>query len=230
MALIHSPSIVTSGLVLCLDAANPKSYPGSGTTWRDLSGLGNNVTLVNGVGYNSGNGGSMVFDGSNDYAMSSSFTPLTSNYTIEIIFLLNSSISSDYALLALTGSDNHGFLGEISNSTKKIRFLHRYPYGQSGGDSFYSTSQIDLNKIYSVSWVRDSNQKIYINSIFDSQIASTVSSFDNNLTQMTIGQLTQINAARITNGNIYSMKIYNRALTVAEIQQNFNALRGRYGI
>jgi hypothetical protein len=67
MALAHSPSIVTSGLVLCLDAANPKSYPGSGTTWTDLSGNGNNGTLVNGPTYSSVNGGSIVFDGSNDY-------------------------------------------------------------------------------------------------------------------------------------------------------------------
>jgi len=59
MALAHSPRIVTDGLVLCLDAGNAKSYPGSGTTWTDLSGNGNNGTLVNGVGYNGGSGGSL---------------------------------------------------------------------------------------------------------------------------------------------------------------------------
>ena len=63
MALAHSPKIVTDGLVLCLDAGNPKSYPGSGTTWTDLSGQGNNGTLVNGVGYVGTNGGSLSFDG-----------------------------------------------------------------------------------------------------------------------------------------------------------------------
>jgi hypothetical protein len=67
MALSHSPSIVTDGLVLCLDAGNPKSYPGSGTTWTDLSGNGNNGTLVNGVGYSGDNLGSLSFDGVNDY-------------------------------------------------------------------------------------------------------------------------------------------------------------------
>jgi hypothetical protein len=67
MGLSHSPSIITQNLVLCLDAANSKSYPGSGTTWTDLSGNGNNGTLANGVGYNSGNGGSLVFDGVDDY-------------------------------------------------------------------------------------------------------------------------------------------------------------------
>jgi hypothetical protein len=63
MALSHSPKIITDGLVLCLDAGNPKSYPGSGTTWTDLSGNGNNGSLENGVGYNGG-----FFNG-NDYVM-----------------------------------------------------------------------------------------------------------------------------------------------------------------
>ncbi len=67
MSLHHSPRIVTDGLVLYLDAANPKSYPGTGTSWYDLSGNGNNGTLVNGIGYDSNNRGSMVFDGVDDF-------------------------------------------------------------------------------------------------------------------------------------------------------------------
>lgn len=61
------PNIVTDGLVLYLDAANTKSYPGSGTTWNDLSGNGNNGTLINGYIFNSIGNGNLVFDGSNDY-------------------------------------------------------------------------------------------------------------------------------------------------------------------
>jgi len=68
MAFSFSPRIVTDGLVLCLDAANPRSYPGSGTTWSDISRTGTNGTLVNGPTYSSANGGSIVFDGVNDYA------------------------------------------------------------------------------------------------------------------------------------------------------------------
>jgi hypothetical protein len=67
MAFFHSPRIVTDGLVLALDAANSLSYPGSGTTWTDLSGKGNNGTLVNGPTFSPTNGGSIVFDGTNDY-------------------------------------------------------------------------------------------------------------------------------------------------------------------
>ena len=220
--------LVTSGLVLALDAGRTLSYPGSGTTWTDLSGSGNNGTLVNGVGYNSSNLGSLSFDGVNDY-VSGSITPLTSNYSIELWFKLITS-GNDSSLIALTSSNAHGFLGEIRPSDKKIRFLHRFPYGISGGDSFYSSGSINLNEIYCVSWVRDTNQKIYINSNFDSQITSTSSSFDSNLTQLTIGQLVPNNSARIINGNIYSCKVYNRALTATEISQNYNATRSRYSV
>jgi hypothetical protein len=60
MGIAYNPAIIRSNLVLCLDAANPKSYPGSGTTWTDLSGFGNNGTLINGVGYSSDNLGSFT--------------------------------------------------------------------------------------------------------------------------------------------------------------------------
>jgi hypothetical protein len=229
MAVYYNTRIVTENLVLCLDAANPKSYPGSGTTWTDLSGNGNTGTLVNGVGYNSSNLGSLVFDGVDDF-VSGTITPLTGNYTIELTFKLITSNVGDNSLIALTASNTHGFLGEISHSDKKIRFLHRYAYGVGGGDSFYSSGSINLNQIYSISWVRDSNQKIYIDGNFDSQITTTNSAFNSNLTQLTIGQLLQTNSARIINGNIYSVKVYNRALTASEIQQNFNALRSRFSI
>ena len=66
MAIFYNPRTITDGLVLCLDAANRKSYPGSGTTWTDLSGRGNTGTLTNGPTYSSANGGSIVFDGTDD--------------------------------------------------------------------------------------------------------------------------------------------------------------------
>ena len=67
MGVFAGPDVSESGLVLALDAGNLKSYPGSGTTWTDLSGRGNTGTLVNGVGYNGSNLGSLVFDGVDDY-------------------------------------------------------------------------------------------------------------------------------------------------------------------
>jgi len=83
VSVIYNPPIVTNGMALCLDAANAKSYSGSGATWTDLSGYGNNGTLVNGPTFDSANGGSLVFNGSTQYA---DFTAsnLTTTATIEI--------------------------------------------------------------------------------------------------------------------------------------------------
>jgi len=67
MAQHYGPNIVTDGLVLCLDPADKNSYPGSGTTWYDLSGNGNHGTLVNGPGFSTESGGSITYDGNNDY-------------------------------------------------------------------------------------------------------------------------------------------------------------------
>ena len=68
MALAHSPRIVRDSLILYVDAANPKSYPGSGTTWKDLSGSNHHLTLNNGPTFNSNFGGYLDFDGTNDSA------------------------------------------------------------------------------------------------------------------------------------------------------------------
>ena len=94
MSLYHSPQISLNGLVLCLDAANPKSYPGSGTTWTDLSGNGNNGTLVNGVGYSSDNLGSLVFDGANDYVNAGNLGSFYSQGTIS--YWMNSSAVENF--------------------------------------------------------------------------------------------------------------------------------------
>jgi hypothetical protein len=97
----YSGSVVTDGLVLNLDAGLPASYPGSGTTWFDLSGSGNDGTLTNGPTYSSSNGGSLVFDGSNDYVnLNFPFTQSSSanSYTIVMGAKLSTTSSSRYFL------------------------------------------------------------------------------------------------------------------------------------
>jgi hypothetical protein len=82
MAGTIAPNIVTDGLVLYLDAANTKSYVSGSTTWNDMSGFSNNGTLVNGPTFNSANGGSIVFDGVNDYVdCNSTIVNLNSSFT-----------------------------------------------------------------------------------------------------------------------------------------------------
>jgi hypothetical protein len=93
MSVAGGPDLIQDGLVLCLDAANTKSYPGSGTSWVDLSGNGNNGTLTNGPTFSSTNGGNIFFDGTNDYVRvsSTSIIPGSSSFTFNI--WLNYSIS-----------------------------------------------------------------------------------------------------------------------------------------
>jgi hypothetical protein len=136
-------NIVKDGLILDLDAAKRDSYPGTGTTWNDISGNQNNGTLVNGPTFNSGNGGSIVFDGVNDYANLSDPMSLrleTFNFTLSLWFLTVNT-SSDGALITKRrptspfnnvivgiGTNvitNPGSGGSIVTPSKKIRFSIR---------------------------------------------------------------------------------------------------------
>ena len=113
------PTIVTNGLVLHLDAGNPASYPGSGTTWTDLSGNGNDGTLVNGVGYDSANGGSLVFDGVNDYAYTSDLINIQGPGTLIFIVRYNSlPLNQILHTIGISNSSNAGIsIGtRLSNS------------------------------------------------------------------------------------------------------------------
>ena len=95
MALAHSPHIVRDCLVLYLDAANTKSYPGSGTAMTDMSGKGNHGTLTNGPTFSSDNNGSIVLDGTNDYISTINLSSFTT-FTIQMwIFDSRSSGSMD---------------------------------------------------------------------------------------------------------------------------------------
>ena len=93
-----SGPIITSGLVLFLDAGNTSSYPGSGTTWTDLSGNGNNGTLTNGPTYTSSNGGAIVFDGINDFVNSGSSISLPGDISV-FAWVYASSFNTDWNLI-----------------------------------------------------------------------------------------------------------------------------------
>ena len=85
------PKIITTNLTSYLDAANPSSYPGSGTTWTDLSGNNNNFILTNGPTYDNRNGGSISFDGTDDYLLNNSLVlNYNANFTIQFWFNTNS--------------------------------------------------------------------------------------------------------------------------------------------
>ena len=220
--------IVRSGLILYLDAAKMASYSGSGTIWTDLSDNGNNATLLNGVGYDNGN---LVFDGVNDYASIaySSSLDFPTALTISVWFYSGTSGSQILYLKGRTDADNYNPL--LSSSGY-------YAWTGANGRSQYlpPVSYIENNTWYNltVSHTSGSTPNVYRNGVL-----STAHTFTEGNGTRALGtnlNLVSINAdiPRGTigsfNGRISSIQAYNRALTEQEIQQNFNALRGRFGI
>jgi len=229
VALFHSPSIVINGLVLALDAANTRSYSGSGTTWTDLSGRGNNGTLTNGPTYNSANGGSIVFDGTDDYVTlsSSQIAPGTGAFTWNF-WAKSTRTQQDYSIL-FSGNGSNSDYGVIGLDKRVGNGLVYYANGfriQDADITFFG------NWIY-VSFIGNGGStgsrtlRLYKNGV---QAGSTYT-FDYNFTSTTpyIGA-NHSALSECMGGNISSVSYYNRALSAAEIQQNFNALRGRFGI
>jgi len=233
MALSHSPKIVKDGLVLHLDAANPKSYPRSGNTWYDLSGNGNDGTLVNGVGYDSGNGGSLSFDGVNDTVTGNLGGSLNAPFTLEYFGKFNNVSQNDYEYFGSVGNSTSNNM--ISISKIGIRdannLYHGYMYVYPGFGGVVRTN-IDLkttNYQHLVVVLLPSSPyiKVYKNGIQGSMVDSLTTTINTN-GNYRVGVWD--NNTWWLNGNIASTKIYNRALTELEIKQNFNALRGRYRI
>jgi len=219
MALAHSPRIVTDGLVLCLDAANPKSYPGSDTTWTDLSGNENNGTLVNGVGYSADNKGTMVFDGVNDYVDLPNSLGYTNQVSAFSWFKSNGTPLGDYHII-LGGQELEISIptaGQIRTGVvTNTRFVSNHGSGVTDGNWHY------------VGFTYNSSLKIsYIDGL-NVGTQSTTGSLTNTFSARRMGRF-GTSTQYYANSNISSVHIYDRALTAQEIQQNFNALRGRYG-
>jgi hypothetical protein len=211
--------IITDGLVLNLDAGNPASYPGSGTTWSDLSGNGNNGTLVNGVGYNSGNGGSLSFDGTNDYAISTQNFIFSSNNPLTIsVWIKTNSLTLDgaYYRRILSFNTNYG----ISTTTTSVGWY-------TAGADLITPVTISTGLWYKVDCIYTGTQyQTYLNGVLANSFTST---FPATSSQLWIGRFHSSNDGRF-NGNIAQASIYNRALSASEVSQNFNATRSRFGI
>jgi len=244
MAVCYNSRIVTDGLVLALDAGNSKSYPGSGTTWTDLSGKKNDGT-IDGATHNSD--GYFVFDGSNDYVESGVASDWTflhngaSDFTIEswVYFSVTPSINP-YSICATSGAGTD--IGMSFKQTVSNNYLvcGIYNGSRAGATNFgSSTGALTQNKWNHAAFTFDSSSKTvtyYINGV--SSGSSSQSSFSysssNPANALQIGRYVY-NSGSITdgyyNGRISTVKIYKeKALTAAEVKQNFNALRGRYGI
>jgi hypothetical protein len=232
MAYNFSPKIITDGLLLYLDAANTRSYPGTGTTWSDLSRGGNNGTLINGPTFNSGNGGSVVFDGSNDY-VATNYTPTigTGNITYSVWF--KTSTSQTGGFIGIRGSNFIQCILVMCNSIGTAAGTNLLMSSFDGVTNRVgsTTETYADNKWYNAVMVHTSSaDTLYINGV----LVKTNTSATQNITVTTnllIGCNPNNNAPLsgwVFNGNISNTLIYNRALTAAEVLQNFNATKTRF--
>jgi hypothetical protein len=233
MAYFHSPTIVTNGLVLCLDSANTESYPGSGTAWTDLSGNGNNGTLVNGPVFDGTNMGSISFDGVDDVGtLGNNMYTYTydSSYTVDVFLKINSL------------SRVNGIIGDLQfdwwsfrvNSNNNLLIRHRL--NDSIQNQLVGNTSLNSNQYYHCVGVfnKSSGMQLFINGQLDGQNTSTVIFGLNSSGRgpKFIGQnRTGVSTSpQVLDGSIYSVKLYNRALSAAEILQNYNATKGRFGL
>ena len=236
--------VVDSSLVLWLDSGQTASYPGSGTTWYDLSSAARNTTLTNGPTYSSQTGGQIVLDGTDDYANFPSPSPMagTNLFTYEI-WVNFTTISGAFggtnkAAFLFCGGTGAGtgqpefYILSANNSSTTPSILN---FGRGGGGTT-GTLSIDVSaSIANGNWYQivlartgSASQIVYLNGV---QIGTGTVSNSFSDGQTDIGGI-HGNAGYPgwLNGKIVSVKIYNRALTADEVTTNFNALRGRFGI
>jgi hypothetical protein len=210
-------SMVTSGLALHLNGSVPSSY--NGTTWFDQSGNGRNATRVNALTYNSAEG-SFTLNGSNQYFNLGNILNFTSAFSVEVTFSPNS-LSGNQILVGRQNSAVAGnyFVG-ISNS-KIAYYVESTPWGLA------SSSTLTTGTKYTATQVYDSNKAItpYLNGVQDGTKTTFPDSLWTTNINLQIGAaLNRSNPADFFSGKIFSVKIYNRALSASEVLQNYNAL------
>jgi len=232
MAFYYSPKIVTDGLVLYLDAANPNSYVSGSTTWRDISRGGNNGTLINGPTYSPLNGGSIVFDGTNDYVDFGVNSRINAVNTYTFSFVISSpSINSNYRLMftrALNYTTGVSDI-EIYGGNGGIQLVHNRNNG--GTISAAVITALPNSVIGVLDVVYDSSISswlCYYNSILRNTFTSIAPPLTTNTYMSNIGTFFAGSSYLI--GNLYSFKLYNRPLRSSEILQNYNATKSRFGL
>jgi len=229
MSYSFGKSIVTDGLVFYVDAANDNSYPGTGTTWSDLVGE-NDGTLTNGPTFDSGNGGSIVFDGVDDYIEAGPIQPL--QFTLSCWFKATGAPSNnDAAGGSLIASDPQLVGG--------LPFLFSHSYLDQTLSFYVETTVSPLrtasnsvvnNQIHlATATYNGTTGSIYINGQFanSKSFNSPTYNTSGNI-NLQIGRWGYSGYERFINGNIYNASIYNRALSSTEILQNYNALKNRF--
>jgi len=227
MGLKHHPRVVTDGLMVYLDAANPRSYSGAGNTWYDLRG-NRNFTLQNTPSFIANSaGGSIGFTAANSqYATASSLSTMV-NWTVEVwLFHTGVSTGAYPAIIceALGGGNINFALFNPNYSVSNFQLQTGY----YAGNVWYWTDNYNIaqNNWYHIIGSYDgSNIKLYVNSVLQLTTASSTTPSSSN---SGIYLMRRWDSADYYGGRLSTVKIYNRALTAQEVLQNYNATKMRY--
>jgi hypothetical protein len=230
---VLSPNqIVSDGLVLYLDASDSRSYPGSGTSWTDLTTNGYVGTLNGGMEFDSSNSGSLSFDGIDD-EVSTTYTGISGTSPRSLVMWVKIATDRDSRLFT------YGISANGQRWTFRADSTFYTPRIEIGGGNYYST---DNNfKIAKNEWVMCSvvypgnsssifSHELYFNNSLCTSMTGTDFAVNTVLSPSVLIGVGPIPASVKTLGNISQVLFYDRALSSTEISQNFNALRGRYGI
>lgn len=226
MAISRGPRIVKDGLVLALDAADRNSYPGSGNTWYDLSGNNKNFTIYNNPSFLQQNGGLLQFDTSfntyihiNDAEMATHLEYFTFSATV---YPTNSTF-----MLFCRGGGGYAF----TTRSTTMRYTN---FGVRDND--LTIGAFNTNQLNHLTWrINGGIYENFINGIkISSKDISADSKSQSDYNDVVIGMVTntadQIRSGVGFTGNLYNLKYYNRALSDAEIQQNYNTTKGRFNL
>lgn len=219
LTLVQSQTLVSSGLTLQLDAGNSLSYPGSGTTWTDLAGTQQNITLVNSPTFTSGTPAYFTFNGSNQRGAGSGAVLTTTSYTKSVWFYLNS-----YADNNLVSSDVGGHFMYMAGSTK----IYSGHANWGNYQDYPSTANISLNTWYNATLTFNTTDGmvLYLNGVQDSTYTTNKTAHSGNSST----NIASFGSGNLLNGRIAKVYCYNRSLTSAEVLQNYNADKSQFGL
>jgi len=228
MAVQYNPGIVTDGLVLYLDAANRKSYPGTGTGWFDVSGLINTGILTNSPTYSSLVGGNFSFDATNDMVLIEENSALnTQTPSVEVWMKTNATTQNGFWFEKGQVNTQYSLFQEGSG----IQWRQKFATGLTNLTTITATYINTSNWYQIVGTFVSGRRRLYINGVLVNSDTQS-GTIETNANGMSIGVYGGFNGDRsyYYNGNIAAVKVYNKELSAPEVLQNFNTLRGRFGI
>lgn len=235
MSQFGGPKIVTDGLVLYFDAANPESYVSGSTLWYDISKNRVNGTLVNNPTYSENNGGFLIFNGSTQMittpTLSSEF--LNSGLTLSIILKYNPSTSNDnvicWGLSAFNGT-SYSWEFRLRGSSGAAEFSPGIGDGGSGVPQrlSYASPSTWSNRIicFDITYVANGMSTMYENGVSRATRNYNTVGYSSQKNSLLIGKGTDTYFP----GNIYLVKLYDRALSSDEVSRNYNAVKSRFGL